>query len=102
MARSDDQNLYLKLNCQIRMNPAWVEMRPKVGVLIALFVDSLPNLGVFVRFRISNRISPAWPPANCASFDTTRSMFLRNWFSALSIVRGAVPYWPRPGFANAA
>ena len=40
------------------MNPAWVAMRPKLVVLMALLVDSLPNFAVLVRLRISNRISP--------------------------------------------
>src|SRR5207244_2832058 len=30
------QNLYLKLSCQIRMNPAWMSTRPKLDRFAAL------------------------------------------------------------------
>ena len=51
------------------MNPACVAMRPKLDVLMALLVDSLPNFAVLVRLRISNRISPTGCPPNRVSFD---------------------------------
>src|SRR5713101_5929112 len=87
----DCQNLYLKLSCQIRMNPAWISTRPKLVELIALLVGRLPNFAVFVRLRISKRISPLCPPANRVTFASTRSTFLRNWKRASGFVRGAFP-----------
>ena len=86
------------------MKPACVEMRPKLDESIALFASSqLPNFAVFVRLRISNRISPDWLPA-----EPRRPWRARDRCScgtdyrASPIVRGALPYWPAPGFANAA
>ena len=59
------------------MNPACVLMRPNAEESID--VESIPlNFAVFVRLRISNRISPDWFPVNRVAFDTTRSMFFRN------------------------
>ena len=59
------------------MNPACVVMRPNPEESID--VESIPlNFAVFVRLRISNRISPTWVPANRVPFDKTKSMFLRN------------------------
>src|SRR6185295_17313200 len=76
-------------------------MRPKADESIALLVGRLPNCAVFVRLRISNRISPLCACANDVDFATTRSTFLRNWNRASGFVRGAFPYTPRPGLAYA-
>src|SRR6516164_9620785 len=83
------------------MNPAWMSTRPKLFESIALLLGRLPNFAVFVRFRISKRISPDCPPANDVAFESTKSMFLRNWNRASGFVRGALPYTPAPGFAYA-
>src|SRR5262249_18598159 len=96
------QNLYRNESCQILMKPAWTSTRPKLDRSGLLIVPKLPNFAVFVRLRISNRISPLWLPANVADFVNTKSMFLRNCHRASPLVRGAVPYTPAPGFAYAA
>src|SRR5262245_50573914 len=102
-APATDQNLYRKLSCQIRMKPAWTSTRPKLersGALTPPWLR-LPNFGVFVRLRISKRISPLCPLEKFAAFVSTRSTFLRNCQRASPLVRGAVPYWPTPGLAYA-
>ena len=58
------------------MKPACELMRPKLPVLIALL--SMPlNFAVFVRFRISNRISPVCEPLKAKALLNWTSMFLR-------------------------
>src|SRR5205823_12770728 len=52
------QKRYRNDSCQIRMKPAWISTRPKLVESTALLLGRLPNLAVFVRLRISKRISP--------------------------------------------